>query len=123
MARMDVTQDAAEVHDEIAAELGCVVAVGVVPLPASQPDFEVNPARSKVARTPVGTFESISAVDCPFTVEQNGELAAGFLHPLLDGWEGPKGYDEDAGIEVGQFLLMVAQLRDMLTAGYSTQMA
>ncbi len=43
VTRMDETQDAILIHNEVAAELGCIVAVGVVECAALKPAFDVNP--------------------------------------------------------------------------------
>jgi len=43
MAGMNETQDAVSIHDEVAAELGCVVTVRVVEFTALKPAFDVNP--------------------------------------------------------------------------------
>ena len=118
---MNKAQKPVLVHDEVTAELGCVVAVRVVGLFASQPGFEVEPTSSQVAGTPIGTFETIGVIDCPFTVEEDSEISAGFFQPLLDSGKRSKGNDQDASIEFCKFGLVVTQLCDMLSAGYSAK--
>lgn len=67
-------------------------------------------------------FESVGLVGNAFTVEQDSERTADFVHPLLNAWQRSKGNDEDAGIEFGKFFLVGAQLCGMFTAGYSAKM-
>ena len=122
MAGISKSQNAVFVHDKVTAELGGIVAMGVVSLFASEPGFKIDPACSEVAGTQVGTFEAIGVIGSPFPVEQDGEIAAGFIHPLLDGGKSPKGNNEDLSLEFCKLKLMVTQLRDMLTAGNSAQM-
>ncbi len=88
---------------------------------ASQPGFEVDPTGSQITGTPIGTFETIGVIDCPFTVEEDGEISAGFFEPLLDSGKRSKGNDQDTSIEFCKFRLVVTQLCDMLSAGYSAK--
>ena len=88
---------------------------------ASQPGFEVEPASSQIAGTPIGTFETVSIVDGPFTVNENSEISASFFQPLLNSGESPKGNDQDTSIEFCKFGLVVTQLCDVLSAGYSAK--
>lgn len=60
-------------------------------------------------------------VDCPLAVEQDGECAADFVHPLLEGGQSPEGDDEDAGVEFRKFVLARAQLCGMFATGYSAK--
>lgn len=119
---MEETQDSIFVQDEVTTKLGCVVAVRVVGLFASEPSFEVVPASPQVAGTPIGALKSVSIIDCPFTVEEDGEISACFFQPLLDRWKRAKRNDQDTSIEFCKLGLAVAQLCDMLSAGYSAKM-
>lgn len=64
----------------------------------------------------------ISFVREAVAVKKNGEFAADFLHPLLDGWKRSEGNDEDVGIELFKFFLAGAQLCGMFTTRYSAKM-
>ncbi len=110
------------VHDEVAAELTRVVAVRVVELAALKPAFDVEPHHARMPGAQARAFQPIGVVHRPFAVEQHGKGAADFVHPLLQGGQGAKGNDEDAGIEFCKFLLVCAQLCGMLAAGYSAKM-
>jgi hypothetical protein len=120
---MDEAQDAAFVHNEIAAELTGVVAVRVVEFAALKPAFDVKPHHARMIGTQARAFEWIGFTDASVTVEQNGERAADFVHPLLERGECSKGNDEDASVEFGKFILARAQLSGMFSAGYSAQVA
>ena len=119
---MGKAQDSISVHDKVAAELRGVVAVGVACLFACQPGLEINPACPQGARTPVGAFELIAFIDFTLTVQEHGEIRARLCEPLLDRSKRAKGNDQDAGVEVCKIGLVVAQLYDMLAAGYSAKM-
>ena len=60
-------------------------------------------------------------IDGTVTIKQNGERAADFIHPLLEGGQRSERNDKDAGIELGKFLLARAQLCGMFAAGYSAK--
>ena len=86
-----------------------------------QPAGEIQPQRTRTLRAQFGSFESVGVVNCPFTVEQDGECRASLVHPLLEGGQRPEGNDEDAGIEFCKFVLARAQLCGMFAAGYSAK--
>jgi len=121
VAGMDETQDSVSVHDEVAAELRSIVAVGVVRLFACQPGFEISPACPQGAGTPVGMFELIRFVDVTLPVKQHREVRTRLFEPLLDRSKRAEGNDQDAGVQVCKIGLVVAQLYDMLAAGYSAK--
>lgn len=123
MAGIGQAQQAVLVDDEVAAELGGVVAVGTVHLFTAQVAGSVKPEGARTKSAQAGTLQAVGIVNRPFPVEQDGEIGAGFAHPLLDGGQGAEGDDKDTGIELGYFLLLITQLCDMLTAGYSAKMA
>ena len=93
----------------------------MVRLFACQPGFKISPARPQGAGTPVGAFELIRFVDVTLPVEEHGEVRTRLFEPLLDRSKRAKGNDQDAGVEVCKIGLVVAQLYDMLAAGYSAK--
>lgn len=122
VAGIDEAQNPIFVHDEIAAELGGVVAVRFVELAALEPAFDVDPHHARMIRAQARAFESVGLVDDALTVEQDGKRAADFVHPLLECGKRSERDDEDAGIELGKFFLARAQLCGMFAAGYSAKM-
>lgn len=90
---------------------------------ARQPGFEIQPARFYISRAPVRALETISVINNTITVKQDIERVAGFLHPLLEGWQCAKGNDKDTRIELFEFVLARAQLCGMFAAGYSAKVA
>jgi hypothetical protein len=72
-------------------------------------------------RTQARAIQLIVFIDASVTVEQDSECAADFVHPLLEGGECSERNDEDAGIELGKFFLVSAQLCGMFAAGYSAE--
>ena len=121
MAGINETQNAVLIHDEVTAELGCIVTVGVVELTTLKPTFDVNPYHARMIRAQARAFELIGLVNCAVTIKQNIERAANFLHPLLESGERSKRDNQDAGIQLGEFVLARAQLCGMFAAGYSTK--
>lgn len=121
VAGMDETECTTLIHDEVAAELGRVVAVEVVEFAALEPAFDIQPHHARMPGAQARAFETVGFVYRPFAVEQHGKCAADFVHPLLNGRKRAEGDDKDAGIELGKFLLVSAQLCGMLAAGYSAQ--
>jgi hypothetical protein len=122
VAGIGQAQDAVFIDDEVAAELGGVVAVRGVHLFSAQVVFGVEPERARAEGAQARAFQAVGGVNCPLTVEQDGEGGAGFAQPLLDGGQGAEGDDKDAGVQFGKFVLTGAQLCDMLAAGYSAKM-
>ena len=123
MAGIGQTQQAVLIDDEVAAELGCVVAVGTVHLFATQVAGGVKPERTQTEGAQARALQAVGIIDCPLAVKQDGEVGAGFAHPLLDGGQGAEGDDKDTRVQFGKFVLACAQLCDMLAAGYSAQVA
>ncbi len=122
MAGIDQPQDPIFVHNEITAELEGVVAVRVVEFSTLKPAFDVNPYHARMIRAQARAFELVGLVNCAVTIKQNIERAANFVHPLLESGECSKGNDKDAGIQLGEFVLVRAQLCGMFAAGYSAKM-
>lgn len=120
---MHKAEDAVLIHDEVTAELGCIVAVGVVELTTLKPTFDVNPYHARMIRAQARAFELIGLVNCAVTIKQNIEGAADFLHPLIESGKRSKGNDEDTCIKLFEFILAGAQLCGMFAAGYSAKMA
>lgn len=119
---MGEAQDSVSVHDEVAAELSGIIAVRVVRLFACQPGFKISPACPQGAGTPVGAFELIRFVDVTLPVKQHGEVRTRLFEPLLHSRKRAEGNDQDARVELCKIGLVVAQLYDMLAAGYSAKM-
>ena len=95
---MDQPQDTTFIHDKIAAELTRVVTVRVVKFAALEPAFDVHPHHARMIRAQARAFESVGLIHGAVAVKQDGERAANFVHPLLEGGKRSKGNDEDAGI-------------------------
>lgn len=121
MTGVDEAEFTTHIYDEVTTELTGVVAVRVVEFLSLQPAGEIQPYCARTSRAQFRAFESISVVDCPLAVEQNSEVATGFFEPFLHGGEGSKGKDKNMCIQFGKFVLLFAQLCDMLTAGYSAK--
>ena len=121
MAGMHKAEDAVLIHDEVTAELGCIVAVGVVELTTLKPTFDIHPYHARMIRAQARAFELIGLVNCAVTIKQNIERAANFFHPLIESGERSKRDNKDAGIQLGEFILVCAQLCGMFAAGYSTK--
>ena len=98
MAGIDETQDAVFVHDEVAAELGGVVAVRVEKFTALEPAFDVQPHHARMIGAQARAFESVGLIGGAVTVKENGECIADFFHPLLEGGKRAERDDVDAGI-------------------------
>ena len=94
----------------------------IVKLAALKPAFDVHPYYARMIRAQARAFESVGLIDGAVTVKQNGERAADFIHPLLEGGKRPERDDEDARIELFEFVLARAQLCGMFAAGYSAKM-
>ena len=62
MAGINQPQDAVFVHDEVAAELGCVVAVRVEEFAALEPAFDINPHYARMMRAQARAFESVGLI-------------------------------------------------------------
>ena len=122
MAGINQPQNPIFIHNEIATELGGVIAVRVVEFTTLKPTFDVNPYHARMIRAQARTFESVGLVNCAVTIKQNIERAANFVHPLLEGGECAKRNDENTGIEFGKFFLARAQLCGMFAAGNSAKM-
>jgi len=88
---------------------------------ALEPAFDVQPHHTWMMRTQARAFESVGLINGAVTVKQNGECAADFIHPLLEGGKRSKGDDKDARIELFEFILARAQLCGMFAAGYSAK--
>lgn len=85
MAGMDETQDAVSVHDEVAAQLGCIIAMRVVKVSALEPAFDVQPHHARMMRAQFRTLQSVGLIDGTVIVKQDSECTADILHPLLQG--------------------------------------
>lgn len=118
---MNEAEDAVPVYNEVAAELRGVIAVRLIELAALEPAFDVDPYHARMIRAQARTFELIRFIDRAVTVEQDGECATDFVHPLLECGECSKRDDEDAGIEFYKFFLARAQLCGMFSAGNSAK--
>ena len=87
-----------------------------------KPTLDIHPHHARMPRAQARSFELIGFINDTVTVEQNGEVAANFLHPLLNGGKGAEGDDEDTRVELLEFFLVSAQLCGMFTTRYSTKM-
>ena len=87
-----------------------------------KPTLDVHPHHARMPRAQARSFELIGFINDAVTVEQNGEVTADFLHPLLDGGKRSERNDEDASVESLKFFLVRAQLCGMFAAGYSAKM-
>jgi hypothetical protein len=123
MAGINQTQDAILVHDEVAPQLGGIIAIRIGCFSPIQPGFQVNPACFHISGTPVGALQLISLINCTVMVEQYIKCHARFTHPLLQGWQSSKRDDKYTGVKLLKFFLACAQLCGMFPARYSTQVA
>ena len=94
----------------------------IVKLAALKPAFDVHPYYARMIRAQARAFESVGLIHGAVAVKQDGERAANFVHPLLEGGKRSKGDNEDAGIKFCKFILARAQLCGMFAAGYSAKM-
>ena len=83
MALVNQPQETVLTDDEIAAELGSVIAVRVVELTMFEPAFNVEPHHARMPGAPARTFELVGAIDAAVMVEQHRKCAANLVHPLL----------------------------------------
>ena len=86
MAGVHEAQDAIPVHNEVATELRSVITMRVVEFTTLEPAFDVDPYHAWMPCTQARPFKLIDLVGDPFTIKENSECAADFLHPLLDAW-------------------------------------
>ena len=121
MTRVNQLELAVFADDEVAAELVEVIAMRIAGFLSAKPSHQIKPACFQIAGTPVGAFQSVGIVDFTVAVEENGEMIAIIAHPLLDGGKCSEGDNDNARIPFFEFILVLAQLCHMLTAGNSTQ--
>lgn len=122
MTEVGQTHNPLSVYDEIAAELSRVALDATPPASCSQ-ELNVTPYGFPVPRAQERAFHLISPVHLPFRVKQYPERYAGFLYPGLCCRKRAKRDNPHLGVQFVQVILVQAQLRHMLAAGQSPQVA